>query len=142
MAMLGTLLPPLRRLKLSGVLDAIPARAKEARSRDLNVLDLLLLLLEDELARREAEVVAQRLRWARFDEICHLRDFGYHPEIPRARLWELASGRYLEERASVWPSGPTGVGKALWPGTSSRRTSLRSTAWRFLCSKWSPPGTL
>ncbi len=113
MATLDTLLPPLRRLKLSGMLDAIPARAEQARSQGLDVLDFLLLLLEDELARREAEGVARRIRRARFDEICDLRDFdfGYNPEIPKARLWELASGRYLQEQASVLLCGPTGVGK-------------------------------
>ncbi len=113
MATLDTLLPPLRRLKLSGMLDAIPARAEQARSRDLDVLDFLLLLLEDELARREAEGVARRIRRARFEDVCDLRDFdfGYNPEIPKARLWELASGRYLQEQASVLLCGPTGVGK-------------------------------
>ena len=113
MATLDTLLPPLRRLKLSGMLDAIPARAEQARSQGLDVLDFLLLLLEDELARREAEGVARRIRRARFDEICDLRDFdfGYNPEIPKGRLWELASGRYLQEQASVLLCGPTGVGK-------------------------------
>ncbi len=113
MATLDTLLPPLRRLKLSGMLDAIPARAEQARSQDLDVLDFLLLLLEDELARREAEGVARRIRRARFEDVCDLRDFdfAYNPEIPKARLWELASGRYLDERASVLLCGPTGVGK-------------------------------
>ncbi len=113
MATLDTLLPPLRRLKLSGMLDAIPARAEQARSQDLDVLDFLLLLLEDELARREAEGVARRIRRARFEDVCDLRDFdfGYNPEIPKGRLWELASGRYLQEQASVLLCGPTGVGK-------------------------------
>ncbi len=113
MATLDTLLPPLRRLKLSGMLDAIPARAEQARARALDPLDFLLLLLEDELARREAEGVARRIRRARFEDVCDLRDFdfGYNPEIPKGRLWELASGRYLEERASVLLCGPTGVGK-------------------------------
>ena len=113
MATLDTLLPALRRLKLSGMLDAIPARAEQARSLDLDVLDFLLLLLEDELARREAEGAPRRIRRARFEDVCDLRDFdfGYNPEIPKGRLWELASGRYLQEQASVLLCGPTGVGK-------------------------------
>ncbi len=112
MATLDTLLPPLRRLKLSGMLDAIPARTEQARCQDLDVLDFLLLL-EDELGRREAEGVARRIRRARFEDVCDLRDFdfGYNPEIPKARLWELANGRYLQESASVLLCGPIGVGK-------------------------------
>jgi len=113
MATLETLQPPLRRLKLSGMLDAIPARVEEARAHQLDPLDFLLLLLEDELARREAEGIARRIAQARFEEVCDLRDFDfrYNPEIPKARLWEFASGRFLAEQASVLLCGPTGVGK-------------------------------
>lgn len=107
------LAPRLRRLKLSGMLEAIAARAEEARARDLDPLDFLELLLDDELARREAAGVEQRIRRARFDEVCDLRDFdfSYNPQIPKAELWQLASGRYLEEHTSVLLCGPTGVGK-------------------------------
>ena len=113
MASLDTLQPRLRRLKLSGMLDAIGARAEEARSSSLDPVDFLLLLLEDELARREAEGVARRIHQARFEDVCDLRDFdfSFNPEIPKSRLWELAAGRYLEEHASLLFCGPTGVGK-------------------------------
>jgi DNA replication protein DnaC len=72
------------------------------------------LLLDDEVLRREADGVARRIHQAHFDEVCDLRDFdwSYNPEIPKARLWELASGRYLEETASLVLCGPTGVGKS------------------------------
>jgi DNA replication protein DnaC len=113
MATLDTLQPRLRRLKLSGMLDVIAARTEEARAARLDPVDFLLLLLDDELARREAEGVARRIRNARFDDVCDLRDFdfSFNPEIPRTSVWELASGRYLEDHASVLFCGPTGVGK-------------------------------
>ena len=113
MATLDTLQPRLRRLKLSGMLDAIAARTEEARAARLDPVDFLLLLLDDELTRRDAEGVARRIYKARFDDVCDLRDFdfSFNPEIPRASVWELASGRFLEEHASVLFCGPTGVGK-------------------------------
>lgn len=113
MATLQTLQPHLRQLKLSGMLDSIATRVEEARSRPLDPLDLLLLLLEDEGLRREGEAVGRRIARARFEEVCDLRDFdfAYNPELPKARLWELASGRFVEEHASVLLCGPTGVGK-------------------------------
>jgi DNA replication protein DnaC len=113
MATIDTLQPRLRRLKLSGMLDAIGARTEEARATQLDPIDFLLLLLDDELARREAESVSRRIHQARFEEVCDLRDFdfSFNPEIPKARLWELASGRFIEEHASVLFCGPTGVGK-------------------------------
>lgn len=113
MATLEMLQPRLRRLKLSGMLDAIAARVEEARARNLDPFDFLLLLLDDELARRDAEGIAQRIRRARFEEVCDLRDFdfAYNPEIPKARLWELASCRFVGEHTSLILCGPTGVGK-------------------------------
>jgi DNA replication protein DnaC len=113
MATLDTLQPKLRKLKLSGMLDAIAARAEEARAARLDPIDFLLVLLDDELARRDAEGVARRIHAARFEDVCDLRDFdfSFNPEIPKARLWELAAGRYIDEHASLLLCGPTGVGK-------------------------------
>jgi len=75
---------------------------------------LVQLLLDDEVLRRENESVARRIGRARFEEVCDLRDFdfSYNPEIPKAQLWELASGRYVDEHAAVLLCGPTGVGKS------------------------------
>jgi len=74
----------------------------------------LLLLLDDELARREADSVTRRIRAAHFEDVCDLRDFdfSFNPEIPKAKLWELASGRFIDEHAAVLLCGPTGVGKS------------------------------
>ncbi|GAC1396173.1 MAG: IS21-like element ISMt2 family helper ATPase IstB [Chloroflexota bacterium] len=114
MVTLDALQPRLRQLKLSGMRDAIGARAEEARTRALDPLEFLVLLLDDELARREADGVTRRIRQARFDEVCDLRDFdfSYNPELPKAQLWELASGRFIDEHAAVLLCGPTGVGKS------------------------------
>lgn len=114
MVTLDALQPRLRQLKLSGMRSAIATRAEEARAVGLDPLEFLALLLDDELARRDAEGVAQRIARARFEDVCDLRDFDftYNPEIPKARLWELAGGRYLAEHTSILLCGPTGVGKS------------------------------
>lgn len=113
MVTVDALQPRLRQLKLSGMQTAIATRVAEARSRQLDPLEFLLLLLDDELARRETESIQRRIQRARFEEVCDLRDFdfAYNPEVPKAQLWELASSRFIDERASVLVCGPTGVGK-------------------------------
>jgi DNA replication protein DnaC len=113
MATLDMLQPRLRQIKLSGMHDAIAARMEEARLRQLDPLDFLLLLLEDEIARREVEGIARRIRQVQFEAVCDLRDFdwNYNPELPKAQLWNLASGRYLTDHSSILLCGPTGVGK-------------------------------
>jgi DNA replication protein DnaC len=114
MVTLETLAPRLRELRLSGMRTGIAARAEEARTRQLDPLEFLLLLLDDELARREADGVSRTIARSRFEEACDLRDFDftYNPQVPKAQLWELASGRYLGEHAAVLLYGPTGVGKS------------------------------
>ncbi|HEX2185541.1 MAG TPA: ATP-binding protein, partial [Chloroflexota bacterium] len=113
MVTLDLLLPRLRQLKLSGMRDSIAARAEEARARHLDPLEFLLLLIDDELARRDGDAIHRRIRAARFEDVCDLRDFdfSYNPEIPKARIWDLASGRFIEEHAAVLVCGPTGTGK-------------------------------
>ena len=73
----------------------------------------MLLLIDDELARRDGDAIHRRIRAARFEDLCDLRDFdfGYNPAVPKARIWELASGRFIEEHAAVLVCGPTGTGK-------------------------------
>ena len=109
-----TLAPALRQLKLSGLHASLAARLEEARAGDLDPLEFLALLLEDEVARRQGERVARLARAAHFEKTCDLRDFdfAYNPQVPRARLWELASGRFIGEHAAVLLCGPTGVGKS------------------------------
>lgn len=114
MITLETLRPRLRQLKLSGLQATLATRADEARSCNLDPLEFLALLLDDELARREGDRVARRIRAARFEEVCDLRDFDFsdNPQIPKAQLWEFASGHYLAEHAAILLCGPTGVGKS------------------------------
>ena len=77
MATIEALQPRLRQLKLSGMVDSIAARVQEARARPLDPLDFLLLLLEDELMRRESESIDRYIHRAHFDEVCDLRDFDF-----------------------------------------------------------------
>jgi len=97
MTMLDTLQPRLRQLKLSGMLDSIAARGEEARTAALDPLEFLALLLDDELTRRQSQSIARRIQRARFEDGCDLRDFdfAFNPRIPKARIWDLAAGRYL-----------------------------------------------
>ena len=132
MATIEALQPRLRQLKLSGMVDSIAARVQEARARPLDRLDFLLLLLEDELMRRESESIDRYIHRAHFDEVCDLRDFdfAYNPEVPKAPhlgagQWPLRRGARLNSavrpdrrRKDVHRSGAWGPDL---PTTPSRR---------------------
>src|SRR5436189_87179 len=57
----------LRRLKLSRILDTLPDRLVLARQQKMPHQDLLLLVLSDEVARRESLAVTLRVQKARLD---------------------------------------------------------------------------
>ena len=60
------LVPYLKQLRLSGILDSLEARNRQALDAKLAYTEFLALLIEDEVARREQKKFALRLRRAAF----------------------------------------------------------------------------
>jgi len=61
------LLPKLRRLKLSGILDTLETRAAQASRDQLSPTEFLAILLDDELERREQTRLSRRVTEAGVD---------------------------------------------------------------------------
>jgi len=103
----------LRSLRLSGMLATLEARLAQARGGELGHLEFLEVLLEDEISRREAKALAERLRRAHFESAVTLEefDFTYNPSLPAPLIRDLAALRFLERGESVLLYGPVGVGK-------------------------------
>ena len=103
----------LRTLKLTGMLDTLDARLSQARAGQLGHLELLQVLCEDEIARRESAALTRRLRRARFEDPATIEtfDFTANPKLPAAALRDLAALRWLAKGESVILYGPVGVGK-------------------------------
>jgi DNA replication protein DnaC len=108
------LTPHLKQLRLSGILDSLEARNRQAIESKLAYTEFLALLIEDEVARREQKKFASRLRRAAFRTNKTLDQFEFDrlPQLNRALVHDLASGRYLSERAPVLIVGPCGTGKS------------------------------
>jgi DNA replication protein DnaC len=103
----------LRRLKLSPMLDTLPERLVLARQQKMPHQDLLLLVLSDEVSRRESLAVTRRVQRARLDPSLRLEtwDATAKVTVDRTLLNELASLRFLDTHAHVAIVGPVGVGK-------------------------------
>ena len=103
----------LRRLKLSRMLDTLPERLILARQQKMPHQDLLLLVLSDEVSRRESVGVTLRVERARLDPALRLEawDPTAKVTVDRPLLNELASLRFLDTHAHVAIVGPVGVGK-------------------------------
>jgi DNA replication protein DnaC len=108
------LAPALKALGLSGMLDTLEARLAEARAGTLGHAELLQVLCEDELARRDAAKVTRRIKAAHFPAGATLEDFdfGYNPKLPAAQIRDLARLEFITAGEGVIAYGPVGVGKS------------------------------
>jgi len=103
----------LRRLKLGRLLDTLPDRLVLARQQKMPHQDFLLLLLTDEVSRRDSLGVTLRAQRARLDPAMQLEAWDPTAKVAfdRTLLNELASLRFLDAHAHVAIVGPVGVGK-------------------------------
>ena len=103
----------LRRLKLGRLLDTLPDRLVLARQQKMPHQDFLLLLLSDEVSRRDSLGVTLRAQRARLDPAMQLEAWDPTATVTfdRTLLNELASLRFLDAHAHVAIVGPVGVGK-------------------------------
>ena len=108
------LAPQLKQLRLSGILDSLDTRNRQAIDGKLAYTDFLAMLVGDEVARREGKKFSMRLRRAQFRTTKTLEQFDFErlPMLNRALVHALATGRYLHEKAPVLIVGPSGIGKS------------------------------
>ena len=104
----------LRYLRLSGMVQALPARTQEAVHHQLSHISFLELLVEDELARRRDRLLARRLKQAGIPEVKTLEDYdwSFNPQVPKALVLDLATARFVREHAGLLLLGPPGTGKS------------------------------
>ncbi len=104
----------LKRLRLSGLLESLEVRLQEAASHGLNHAEFLELILQDELLVRSDRLFKRRVKAAGFREQKTLDDFdwSFNPAVPKKRVFDLASGRFLREHRDVLWLGPPGIGKS------------------------------
>ena len=103
----------LRQLKLTGILQTLPVRIKQAEDSKAGYEEFLMMLLEDEYERRQSGRLLRRLKQAGFEEEKTLEgfDFGFNPQIPVKRIKQFANCTYIEKRENIFLLGPVGVGK-------------------------------
>jgi DNA replication protein DnaC len=108
------LTPMLKQLRLSGMLDSLETRNRQAIEEKMAYTDFLGLILQDEIARRSKKRLALALRRANFRNQKTLEgfDFSFNPSINRALITDLASCRFLEEKVAVFIVGPCGTVKS------------------------------
>jgi DNA replication protein DnaC len=96
------------------MLETLETRLAEARAGRLGHAEFLQVLLEDEMARREASSVQRRLKTAHFPTEATLEafDFSYNAKLPQAQIRDLARLEFIEAGEGLICYGPVGVGKS------------------------------
>lgn len=104
----------LKTLRLSGLAASLDIRLTEARGNHLEHEEFLELALADELAVRSSRLVERRVRAAMFRELKSLDefDFAFNPSIKRKQVFDLATCKFVRDKADVLLLGPPGVGKS------------------------------
>ena len=94
------------------MLETLDARLAQTRDGTLGHLDVLQVLCEDEIARRESAALTRRILRARFEEQSTFESFDFtaNTKLPAAMLCDLAALRWLDAAESVILYGPVGVG--------------------------------
>jgi DNA replication protein DnaC len=114
MALTDDLVPLLKKLRMSGVLQSLELRIRQAVDDQLSFEEFLIRLLTDEVNRRDSKHLEQRIRRAAFDSHKTVEDFDFHfnPQIPKTRIIDLATCAFVERHENVLLVGRTGTGKS------------------------------
>jgi len=107
------LIAALKRLRLGRVLDTLVDRLTLADKQGMAFEDMLLMVLSDEVSRRDSSAADLRAREAGLDPAMRLEawDKSSRVSFDARVLNELASLRFLEAHQHVVVLGPVGVGK-------------------------------
>jgi DNA replication protein DnaC len=107
------LIHQLRGLRMSGVLETLEARERQAIDGQWSYLEFLSRLLEDETERRAQKQLVQRVRRSALNTTKTLEgfDFQFNPALNRQQILQLATCEYVRQHRNLLICGPTGVGK-------------------------------
>lgn len=132
----------LKKLRLSGVLETLELRSRQATDDNLSHCQFLARLLCDEVERRDSRQLDQRLRRASFESLKTLEDFDwrFNPKLPKDKLLELGTCQFVARKEVVLLCGPSGTGKSHLAQALGHRacrcghTVLYTTAHHFFIS--------
>lgn len=114
MSPIDELVPILKKLKLSGVLQSLELRVRQTVEDQVHPAEFLMRLLHDEVERRDEKQLEQRIRKAAFQANKTLEnfDFLFNPKVSKAKIIDLATCIFVSRKENVLLVGQTGVGKS------------------------------
>lgn len=104
----------LRALRLSGMIATLQARAQQVAHSQMDFIEAFSWLVQDELDRRRSRLLDRRFALSGLSERKDLKDFdwSYNAKLPKRDILELATLKFIEQRAGALLIGPPGTGKS------------------------------
>lgn len=109
------LIENLKRLRMPGMIENLDLRIQQADHGAYGYLEFLQLLVQDEVANREANNLAKRVREANLSNRCTFENFDFRfneSALPPQTVRDLATCRFLTQRQHLILCGPPGMGKS------------------------------
>jgi len=103
----------LRDMRLSGFIEALKEQRESTQYGDLAFDERLSLLVDREYMRRKNNRVNASVRQAKLKQTATIDqiDFESSRKLDKAKVLELASGKWILEKQNIIITGPTGAGK-------------------------------
>jgi DNA replication protein DnaC len=103
----------LKEYRLSGMIQTLEMRVKQATEDNLGYAEFLGLLLEDETNKRSDNKHARLYHGAHlpFEKGLEDFDFTFQPTVKKQDILELATLRFLDKKANILFQGLPGTGK-------------------------------
>lgn len=110
------LVTALKRLRLGGLLPALGERLSLCEKQNLPYPDVLLMLVSDEISRRDGGAAERRAQQAGLscDMVLSRWDASAKVTYDRRLMQELCSLRFVADHRNVAILGQVGVGKTFW----------------------------
>jgi len=104
----------LKSLRLSGILESLDTRVREATEDNLGYLEFLSLVIGDEADKRSMNVLKKRIRTANFGEEKNFEQFDFRfneSDMEKSMLRDLSTCRFIDLKQNLIICGPPGIGK-------------------------------
>ena len=123
----------LRQLKLPTFAKNYRSFAADAANNQLDYPSYLLGLAEQEVAKRQQNVLHERMKAAHFPVTKELADFDFSviPTLNKTLVLDLARGDYIRKHESIVLIGNPGLGKTHLATALSRTACLQGRKVRF-----------
>jgi DNA replication protein DnaC len=107
--------PKLKQLRLSGILDTLEVRTRQAIEEQWSYIEFLSRLVEDEVERRAQKQLLLRLRRSSVNSTKTLEgfDFSFNPSVNRQQVLQLATCEFVRQHHNVLICGLSGVGNTI-----------------------------